>query len=66
MSTQDIFKLTTFEGFRDYYDAEKKTHRTYQEAYDATEKEHVARFGKRKYASWACFQVILSRKAKNR
>jgi len=51
-------------GFEDRFMYNVKIHKTYQKAYQVTEKEYESNFGKRRYASYDSFRQVRSRRIK--
>lgn len=47
----------TIEAFNKAYETNLSQLRTYKEAYQLTEKQHVNQFGDRKYSSYSSFRV---------
>lgn len=59
---KNILKLQTFQGFLEHYQKTLRFTRTYKQAYEETEDEHIKYFGKRKYSDYRSFKVMLSKK----
>lgn len=57
-----VLKLMTKEGFMELFWQKVVSGKTYKRAYEEMEEEHFGIFGKRKYASYESFKVILYRK----
>lgn len=57
MLTDNQRRLLTREGFIERYYS-NCAYATSQEAYEATERQHEALTGRRKYKSWESFKVI--------
>jgi len=60
------FKLITQQGFICQYQIHLKTCRTQTEAYEKTESEHFAVFGKTKYSGYESFRQVKNRKKVNK
>ncbi len=56
-----IAKITSAEGFVDYYLSTRDLYNTQLEAYERLEDFHIAITGKRRYAEFDSFRVILNR-----
>lgn len=54
----------TPQGFNERYEANLSKARTYREAYELTEQEHIARFGNSKYSGYETFKTLRSRTLK--
>lgn len=60
----EILALLTHEGYDDRYHHHCKTSRTYQEAYEKTEKEFSEYYDMRKYSSYDSFRVSHNKRLK--
>ena len=56
-----MLELMTVEGFIKRYQEFCVSYPTYQQAYEAVERQYRAAFGKSKYSDYDTFRVILSR-----
>lgn len=56
-----IRKITSAEGFADYYLRMRDLYNTQLEAYERLEDFHIAITGKRRYSEFDSFRAILSR-----
>ncbi len=60
----EILVLLSPRGFEERFHSHCKTQKTYIKAYEETEKEYQDHFGKRRYASYDSFRVVMNRKMK--
>lgn len=60
-----IKKLTSAEGFADYYLRMRDLYDTQQEAYERLEDFHIAITGRRRYSEYNSFRIIFNRIIKN-
>ncbi|MBN2744510.1 MAG: hypothetical protein JXR39_11515 [Marinilabiliaceae bacterium] len=56
-----LTRLSTPEGFTERFWLMCQEYPTYSEAYEATERQHTAHFGKRKYSSYNSFRTVRDR-----
>ena len=56
-----IAKITSAEGFVDYYLSMRDLYNTQLEAYERLEDFHIAITGKRRYAEFDSFRVVVGR-----
>lgn len=61
-----ILALLSPRGFEERFHKLCKLHKTYVRAYEETEREYESHFGKRRYASYDSFRVVMNRKNKKR
>lgn len=57
-------QLSTTDGFTARYYNLLRFHKTYSEAYEATEQDHVRLFGRRRYSNYNSFRNVKDRKLK--
>ena len=58
---EQLRKITTAEGFVDYYLSMRDLYETYAEAYERLEGFHIAITGRRRYAEFQSFRVVVKR-----
>lgn len=65
---KDIYidSWATPEGFNRLFELYCKEYSTYEKAYEAAERQHESKFGKKKYASWESFKNTRNQKLRNR
>lgn len=59
-----VLSLQSFEGFYEAYLTELKYHDKYRDAYEMVERVHEHYFGKRRYAGYNVFMVMVSNRLK--
>lgn len=62
----EILALLSPSGFEKRFHKYCKESKTYEDAYELTEKEYETNFGKRRYASYDSFRVTKNRKNRNK
>ena len=60
----EILVLLSPRGFEERFHKNCKECKTYTEAYEKTESEYEEYFGKKRYASYDSFRVVMQRKMK--
>ena len=60
----EILVLLSPRGFEERFHKNCKECKTYVEAYEKTENEYEEYFGKKRYASYDSFRVVMQRKMK--
>ena len=61
----EILALLSPSGFERRFHKHCKETKNYEQAYEKTEKEYEASFGKRRYSSYDSFRVTKNRKIRN-
>ena len=61
-----IMKLNTPEGFDDWFFEFMGDYTRYEEAYEATERNHINYFGRRMYSDYNSYRVCRDRRLKGR
>ena len=62
----EILALLSSNGFESRFHKNCKLSKTYEDAYELTEKEYESHFGNRRYASYDSFRVTKNRKNRNK
>ena len=62
----EILALLSPSGFEKRFHKHCKATKTYEQAYEKTEKEYEETFGKRRYSSYDSFRVTKNRKNRNK
>ncbi len=60
----EILILLSPKGFKDRFHSYCRSEKTYLKAYEKTEEDFEQYFGKRRYASYDSFRVVMNRKKK--